>query len=184
MVGEQGSKIFDGSVRELRDIAPLLLECHAAVLQTRGLDHLLEQRGDLIRLGDQQWQHRLRLRGHIAKRAGSDHRQVALDDRHRSTQLMRCDVQELGLGFLEAREPVCQGYPVQARGDAACVLPKPEHLVLPEQRGERSGDDRHRTPALLELKRQDEGRVTCRRMRCMLGRLFDGDPARDQDRPV
>ena len=157
MAGQQHPDAIDGGVRELDDVRAVALQGQAALLKARRLNHLLDHPVDLVRLGDEKRKHRSRFWRQVTQRTRFEHCQVALDHSHRPAQLVRGDVQEVGLGSLEGRDLRAQRHTVEARRETRRVLAEAAELFVAEDRGEALGPDDHRAAALLQVEGHDDG---------------------------
>ena len=198
MSDQQHLHSVDRSVGELDDIGSVPLQGKAPFFEARPLDHLLDHPVDLVRFRDQEGQHRASFERKIPERAGLEHRQITLDHRHRPTQLVRGDVQEIRLCPLKGRDLGTQGHTVETRRDAGRVLAKTAELVVTEHGAQATGDDHHRAGTLAQVEWDDQRRTGAPRgaavrmgigpqqarasaQSCGVGRA---DPARGEDGTV
>ena len=109
---------FSGCVAEVRfDEA----EGQAAVLEAGRLDHLLDQ---LIHLGDLGGHHDRRLATalvEVPEQPALEHGDVAADHRHRSTKLVRREVEELRLVALDRGHALGDTCALEPGRDGRCV---------------------------------------------------------------
>jgi len=97
---------IDRHIRDFDEVISFPVELQTAFFEARGFKHLLEYPVDLVGLCDEKRQNRIRFGRQLTQSTGLQHRQVSLDDGHRSAYLVRCDVEEVALGFFQCVEVV------------------------------------------------------------------------------
>ena len=179
MAAQQHLHAIDRPVRELDHVTAFLVELKPALFQARCFEHLLEHPGDLIRLRDEQREHRARLWRQLTQRARLQHGQVSLDDRHGPPQLVGGDIQEVDLRLFESLDPRRPRHAVEARGDADRVLGEVAELVIAEDRRQAPGDEDDRPRAVLQIQWNYEHVVFAPRLMSLSGHGLEVSASRD-----
>ena len=104
-----GPNPLQGLGQQLAQVLPVQLQVQLAVLQPRRLQHLLDQLADLAELGGDHLQDPRRGRVVGLDRPVGEHRDVPLQHGEGPPQLVRGDLQEVGLDFFQLGHPLGVG---------------------------------------------------------------------------
>jgi hypothetical protein len=152
----EGLRHLDRRAGDLAQVGVPGGELEPALLEAGGLDHLLDQGVHLVGLGGEHGESLAGAFRDVAERPPLEHRQVATDHRDRTAQLMRGEVQELGLGPLQRSDALGQDGPVETGGDIGRVAGQVADLLGAEEGREGSGDYGQDTGAAVEREWDDD----------------------------